>query len=102
MLPGLLSHMRRNGVSELLESNTQDTRIKDLIGAYRRKFYREPMGAEAFDSCLMEEAMYISTETIRKAESFHQEYCVNCYDRKTIKLSNDGYNYFFICENKCC
>lgn len=94
--------MRKNGVSELLETDLESPPVKSLLSGYRRKFYREPMGMEAFDDCLMEEAIYISRDTIKKAESFHQEYCFHCGSKKSIKLANDSYNYFFICENTCC
>lgn len=102
MLPGLLKHTRRNGVSELLTSDLDSEKIKTLVQSYRKKFYREPMGLEAYENAVMEEAMFISQETMKKAESFHQEFCLHCGKRAAIKLSNDGYNYFFICENKCC
>ena len=100
MLPGMLNHLRKNGVR--LELSADSNPRYDEVGAkYRKSFYQEPKGDAAFNDICMEEALYVSPLTLAKATSFHEERCLNCNKTNGLKLKHDGYNYYFTCYPKC-
>ena len=101
LLPSALKHCTRNGVECFPKTEDAESLLSSFLEQYRRWFYQIPRGREAF-TWDVEEATLIEPETIEKAESFHHQRCLWCYKTADLKLTDDGWNYFFQCKNNSC